>query len=164
MDRDQMNDVLRLPLHMAASNGHVKVVRLFMAKLVDNEEHKLPIIDFNSAELLLVNNKIPVEYRQTKKLHPTPLLNAIQGGRLNVCELLIEGYKVDVNISDDFGMTPLHLASKLGHLEICKLLSKYALDKNTLDSDGKTPHDLAISEHKWNIVSFLNKWSLIRFP
>ena len=81
-----------------------------------------------------------------------------------MCELLIEEYKVDVNISDDFGMTPLHLASKLGHLEICKLLSKYVLDKNTLDSDGKTPHDLAISEHKWNIVSFLNKWSIIRFP
>ena len=83
---------------------------------------------------------------------------------MNVCELLIEGYKVDVNISDDFGMTPLHLASKLGHLEICKLLSKYVSDKNTLDGDRKTPHDLAISEHKWNIVSFLNKWSLIRFP
>ena len=159
MDKNQMDGVLRIPLHMAAFNGHVEVVRHFMANLVDNEGQKLSIIDFNRADLLLVNNKIPVEYR----LHPTPLLNAIQGGSLNVCELLIEGYKVDVNISDDFGMTPLHLASKLGHLEICKLLSKYVLDKNTLDSDGKTPHDLAISEHKWNIVSFLNKWSLIRF-
>ena len=163
MDKNQMNGVLRIPLHMAAFNGHVEVVRHFMANLVDNEGQKLSIIDFNRADLLLVNNKIPVEYRQTRKLHPTPLLNAIQGGSLNVCELLIEGYKVDVIISDEFGMTPLHLASKLGHLEICKLLSKYVLDKNTLDSDGKTPHDLAISEHKWNIVSFLNKWSLIRF-
>ena len=79
-------------------------------------------------------------------------------------ELLVEEYKLDVNGSDDFGMTPLHLASKFGYLEICKLLCKYVLDKNTLDNDGKTPHDLAVSEHKWNTVSFLNKWSLIRFP
>ena len=164
LNRNQMIDVLRLPLHMAAFYGHVEIVRLFMTNLVDNEGQKLPIIDFNSAELLLINNKISVEYRQTRKLHPTPLLNAIQGGSLNVCELLVEGYKVDVIISDDFGMTPLHLASKLGHLEICKLLSKYVLDKNTLDNDGKTPHDLAVSEHKRNTVSFLNKWSLIRFP
>ena len=84
MDKNQMDDVLKIPLHMAAFNGHVEVVRLFMANLVDNERQKLPIIDFNSAELLLVNNKIPVEYRTyTRKLHPTPLLNAIQGGSLN---------------------------------------------------------------------------------
>ena len=164
MDEDEMDDVIRIPLHVAALKGHVEVVRLFMANLVDNEGQKMPLLDFNSAYLLLINNKIPVEYRQLRKLYPTPLLNAIQGGSLNVCELLIEEYKVDVDLSDDFGMTPLHLASKFGYLEICKLLCKYVLDKNTLDNDGKTPHDLAISEHKWNTVSFLNKWSLIRFP
>ena len=164
MDKNQMEDVLRIPLHMAAFNNHVEVVGLFMANLVDNEVQKMPLLDFNSAYLRLINNKVPVEYRQTRKVYPTPLLNAIQGGSLNVCELLIEEYKVDVNFSDDFGMTPLHLASKLGYLEICKLLCKYVLDKNTLDNDGKTPHDLAVSEHKWNTVAFLNKWSLIRFP
>ena len=164
MDKNQMDNVLRIPLHMAAFYGQVEVVRLFMANLVDNLGQKLPLLDFNSAELLLINNKIPVEYRQIGKFYPTPLLNAIKGGSLNVCELLIEEYKVDVNISDDFGMTPLHFASKLGHLEICKLLCKYVLDKNTLDSDGKTPRDLAISGHKWNIVSFLNNWSLLKFP
>jgi ankyrin repeat protein len=164
MDKNQMDNVLRIPLHMAAFNDHVEIVRLFMANLVDNVGQKLPLLDFNSAELLLINNRIPVEYRQTRKLYPTPLLNAIKGGSLNVCELLIEECKVDVNISDDFGMTPLHFASKLGHLEICKLLCKYVLNKNTVDNDRQTPYDLALSEHKWNIVSFLNNWSLLKFP
>ena len=164
MDKNQMDNVLRIPLHMAAFYGQVEVVRLFMANLVDNLGQKLPLLDFNSAELLLINNKIPVEYRQIRKFYPTPLLNAIKGGSLNVCELLIEQYKLDVNQSDDFGMTPLHFASKLGHLEICKLLCKYVLNKNTLDNDRQTPYDLAVSEHKWNIVSFLNNWSLLKFP
>ena len=157
MDKNQMNGVLRIPLHMAAFNGHVEVVRHFMANLVDNEGQKLSIIDFNRADLLLVNNKIPVEYRQTRKLYATLLLNAIRGGSLNVCELLIEKYKVDVDLSDDFGMTPLHLASKLGNLEIFNFLCKYVSDKNT---DGKTPCEFEVSEHKWRTVSILNKWKL----
>ena len=49
-------------------------------------------------------------------------------------------------------MTPLHLASKMGQLEICKFLCKYVRDKNTKDDDGRTPLDLAISEQKWEIV------------
>ena len=77
---------------------------------------------------------------------------------------MTEDYKANVNVLDNYGMTPLHCACKFGHLEICKFLCKYVLDKNTHDSDGKTPHDLAVSEHKWNIVSFLNKWSPFRFP
>ena len=75
-------------------------------------------------------------------------------------ELLVEEYKLDVNHSDDFGMTPLHLASKLGKLEICKFLSKYVLDKNIPDNDGQTPYDLAVSENKWDTASFLFGFSL----
>ena len=56
---------------------------------------------------------------------------------MNVIELLVEKYKLDVNHSDDFGMTPLHLSSKLGKFEICKFLSTYVLDKNTLDNNAK---------------------------
>ena len=160
MDRNQMDDILRIPLHMAVFNGHVEVVGLFMSNFVDNEEQKVPLLDFNSDYLLLVNNKIPVEFRQERKLYPTPLLNAIQGGSLNVVELLIEEYKLDVNLSDDFGMTPLHLASKLGQLEICKFLCRYVLDKNTLDNDGQTPYDLAVSENKWDTRFFLFSFSL----
>ena len=53
-------------------------------------------------------------------------------------------------------MTPLHLASKMGQLEICKFLCKYVREKNTKDDDGRTPLDLAITEQKWEISSFLH--------
>jgi ankyrin repeat protein len=125
-------------VHVAALSGHEKVVRLFMSNIVDKN------LRCNKGRFFFFF---------------TPLLTAIKGGHLNVCKLLIEDYKVDINISDNSGMTPLHLASKMGQLEICKLLCKYVLDKNTLDSDGKTPLDLAFSGRKWKIVSFL-KWSV----
>ena len=123
--------------------------------LRDNEEQKIPALSFETDNLLLFNTSIPVQFFQSRKLHQTLLLNAIQGGGLNVIELLVEEYKVDVNHSDDFGMTPLHLASKLGKLEICKFLSKYVLYKNTLDNDGRTPYDLAVSKNMWDTASFL---------
>jgi ankyrin repeat protein len=35
-----------------------------------------------------------------------------------MCKVLIEEYKADVNLSDINGITPLHIASYVGHLEI----------------------------------------------
>ena len=130
VDKNHVDDDLRIPLHMAAWNGHVEVVGLFMANLEDKNLREN------------VGQK-------------TPLLTAILGRHLNVCKLLIEEYKVDVNLSDDYGLTPLHLACKLGWLEICKFLCKHVSEKNTLDYNGKTPYDLAVSEAKWDIVAFL---------
>ena len=137
MEENEMDDFLRIPLHVAAFNGHVEVVKLFMTNLGENEEQKTPFLSFKTEDLLLFNSSIPVQFFQSRKLHQTLLLNAIQGGSLNVIELLVDKYKLDVNHTDDFGMTPLNLASKLGKLEICKFLSKYVLDKNTLDNDAK---------------------------
>ena len=140
VDKNQIDDCVRIPLHVAAFSGYEEVVGLFMANIVDKN------LRYNEG-----------------RFFSTPLLTAIKGKHLNVCKLMIEDYKVDVNISDHSGMTPLHLASKMGQLEICKLLCKYVLDKNTLDRDGKTPLDLAFSGRKWKIVSFLKK-SIFHFP
>ena len=132
VDKNRIDDHVRIPLHNAAFCGYDKIVGLFMAIIEDKN----------------------LRYYEGRSFS-TPLLTAIKGKKINVCKLLIEDYKVDVNIPDHSGMTPLHLASKMGQLEICKLLCKYVLDKNSLDNDGKTPLDLAASVRKWNIVSFL---------
>ena len=82
------------------------------------------------------------------------LNSAVFGGNLYMCKLLIEEYKADVNLTDINGITPLHIASNSGHLEICKFLCKHVKDKNALDNNGRTPLDLAVSKRKWEIVKF----------
>ena len=73
------------------------------------------------------------------------MASAIEGGNLRVCKLLIEKFKVNVNLSVDYGMTPLHLAAKFGQLEIFKFLCKCVRDENILDNYGKTPSDYLVS-------------------
>ena len=69
---------------------------------------------------------------------------------MSVCKLLIEDYKVDVNLLDEYGMTPLLCASKLENPEIFKFLCK-----NTFDNYRKTPLDPSVLEHKREIDAFL---------
>ena len=78
-----------LLIHLAALNGNLEVVRLFMANW-----------------------------------QKTPLHAAVVGGSFNVCKLLIEDYKDNVNVLDNYDMTPLHWVCNLGLLEICKFLCK----------------------------------------
>ena len=112
------------PLHLAAMHGNLEVVRFFMANFVNSKRQE------------------------------TLLNRAVIGGQLDMCKLLIEEYKADVNLSDTNGRTPLHIASIFGHVEVCKFLCKHVMDKNTLDYNGKTPLDLAFSERNWEITRF----------
>ena len=178
VNKNHVDDGVRTPLHIAALKGHVEVVGLFMTNLVDKnlKDNEGPAMrDFRQARPTYHHHcRHPAgtaatsfyfaKSRQDSCLgclasrgspEKTPLLSAIQGGNFDVCKLLIKQYKVDVNISDGYGMTPLHLASKLGRLKCVKLLCKYVLDKNTFDNYRKTPIDLAISEEKWKIVGIL---------
>ena len=60
-----------------------------------------------------------------------------------MCEFFIECleeknpwiYQGNINV----GMTPLHYAAALGHLEICSLIVKNVEDKNPDDRNGWTP-------------------------
>jgi hypothetical protein len=50
-----------------------------------------------------------------------PLYSAVYQNRLAVIQLLCEGQNLDVNVQDIDGVTPLHAASRLGHINIVRL-------------------------------------------
>ena len=160
MDKNPKNHLGQTPLYFASLNGHLEVCELLMEMCVDKNHvddsvrTPLHIASFYGHEEivgLFIANVADKNLRDNMGQN-TPLLSAIEGGNLNVCKLLIEEFKVDVNMSNNYGMTPLHLASKLGQLEICRFLCKFVLTSNAVDNNGKTPLDLAISEQKWEIV------------
>ena len=160
MDKNPKNHLGQTPLYFASLNGHLEVCELLMEMCVDKNHvddsvrTPLHIASFYGHEEivgLFIANVADKNLRDNMGQN-TPLLSAIEGGNLNVCKLLIEGYNVNVNMSNNYGMTPLHLASKLGQLEICRFLCKFVLTSNAVDHNEKTPLDLAISEQKWEIV------------
>ena len=157
---------IRTSFQIAASIGHLELCRILIEFCVDKntknfcDETPLHTTSKNMNTWMIyrlfMKNKIHFENGLRTPLHKAAwnghvdivglfLASAIQGGNLNVCKLLIEELKVDVNLSGDYGMTPLHLASKLGQLEIFKFLCKYVRDENTLDNYGKTPSDYLVS-------------------
>ena len=79
------------------------------------------------------------------KLHETA-----ENGNLPSFQKIIESMlTAEIVNTDDFnprdaeGQTPLHLAAKCGHLEICRLILANIVDKNPVNNDGETPSQLA---------------------
>ena len=63
-----------------------------------------------------------------------------------VRELVLAG--TDPNCSCQNKQTPLHWASMIGHLDICRFLTEFSnADKNAQNHNGMTPIMLAVSSH-----------------
>lgn len=65
----------------------------------------------------------------------------------------------NVNVSDDFGWTPLMSAAYCGHLEIVQLLLNLGANKRTRDRSGLTAAQLALKKNYLSIVALLKKKS-----
>ena len=63
---------------------------------------------------------------------------------MNLKTLICDLHFKEKNLAsaDDFGDTPLHLAAKNGHIDICKLIIGNVGMKHPFNDNGKTPKDL----------------------
>ena len=120
-----------LPLHYAAYNGHLDLVRYFIT------EH--------SCSPIAENN-----------YNSTPLHLACSNGQLNVVQYLISEAHCNPSCEDNYGDTPLHYASGHGHLEIAQyLISEAHCNPSCVDNNGDTPLHDACSCGYLNIVQYL---------
>ena len=58
-------------------------------------------------------------------------------------KLLMTANELDVNASDNYKNTPLHIACEEGNPEIVKMLLNAGADRSRLNNEEKTPVDLA---------------------
>ena len=109
------------PLHLASSNGHMKIAH----------------------RLLECNADVKAENKDKE----TPLHVASKGGHLEVARMLIErGASVSAQNKD--GQISLHVASQYGHLDVASMLIEGDADVSARDKDGQTPLHLVFIGHK----------------
>ncbi|KAL6266348.1 hypothetical protein P5V15_003203 [Pogonomyrmex californicus] len=65
----------------------------------------------------------------------------------------------NVNVTDDFGWTPLMSAAYCGHVEIVQFLLNLGANKRTRDKSGLTAAQLALKKNYLSIVALLKKKS-----
>lgn len=84
----------------------------------------------------------------------TPLVQAVLGGSLIVCEFLLQN-GADVNQRDSLGRAPLHHATLLGRTgQVCLFLKRGA-DQHALDQEQQDPLTIAVQAANADIVTLL---------
>ncbi|XP_021539010.1 arf-GAP with coiled-coil, ANK repeat and PH domain-containing protein 3 isoform X3 [Neomonachus schauinslandi] len=95
-----------------------------------------------------------VNWADTEDEGKTPLVQAVLGGSLIVCEFLLQN-GADVNQRDSRGRAPLHHATLLGRTgQVCLFLKRGA-DQHALDHEQQDPLTIAIQEANADIVTLL---------
>ncbi|XP_063615001.1 serine/threonine-protein phosphatase 6 regulatory ankyrin repeat subunit A-like [Penaeus indicus] len=120
------------PLHLAAKGVHLRCCEI----------------------LLKTSTK---EINITDKLGNTPLMLALTTGStsLEITKLLLS-HKAKVDISNHAKLTPLHIASEKGNLEICKLLvEKNPKNIDAVSIEKQTPLYFAAKNGHARVCSFL---------
>ncbi|MCG8340467.1 MAG: ankyrin repeat domain-containing protein [Cytophagales bacterium] len=150
---DSTDDNGATPLHWAAFNGHLEVVRLLIDKGADKEAKHIGQTSLHWAVIrnhlevvrLLIDKGANIE---AKYEGWTPLHWAAANNRLKAVILLIDkGANIDAQ--NERLWTPLHLAVINGHQEVVNLLVEKGANVNLQDNNGRTPKDHARNNITW---------------
>ena len=155
-----------IPLHYAASNGHLEVVKYLIVELhcdpMDKNQydgttplHYACRYDYlNIAQYLIreehCNPSCENEYGET------PLHYACRYGHLNISQYLIREEHCNPSCENEYGETPLHNACRCGHLNIAQyLIREEHCNPSCEDNGGYTPLHYACDNGHLNIAQYL---------
>ncbi len=136
------NGSKELPLHVAAKNGHIEILKLILAKFYDgslqSKDDYISQKDLNGrnclhwaclngfsniVEYLLKDLKLSFLVTAIDTAHSTPLHFAASHGHLSIVEILVgQDNTLKLNAKNLNKQTPLLLSFLHGHTEIAKLL------------------------------------------
>ncbi len=104
----------------------------------------VPLYASNSIQMREIDHKVEEESELSSVERCALLLQAAESGNADTVKSLFEG-RIDINITDDNGNTPWHLASKNGHkcVVLC-LCGKNIAKKLPNNNDGHNAKDLEV--------------------
>ena len=140
------------PIHLAAMNGHARIVELLLSFPLADPEATWPLIGpkplyrkrmscvpYKSSLPGLLRTRLTVLNTQQGIRH-SPLMLAAKEGHVDVIRVLLAADGIETNLRDKVGRTALANAARLNRLAaVDVLLSHPAVDVNLADRDGKTP-------------------------
>jgi ankyrin repeat protein len=142
----------KLPLHVAAERGHLKLVKLLLRE-VDSTLNQETADGTTALDLACAHGREDVVGFLLKKkqvrLNPEQLSLAARGGHEKVVKRLLARGGDAMFARDEHGATPLHHAVRNGHMGVvqvllpCSKVRKAVLDAvKVSDAEGNTPlHD-----------------------
>jgi len=152
------------PLHLAAQEGHLEVIRTLAkagadTEIRDQQNNATPLhfaaLEYNiNAMRELINAGADVN---VKVDHSSLIHFAADFGSSEVLQEIIQA-GADINILDKNGNTPLHIAARRGYSHIIPLLVKAGANVNSIDSQNSaTPFYYTIAKGDIKSVQALIK-------
>ena len=161
------------PLHYAARNNHVEIVKVLIKAKVDlnakatysNDEEGFSGItplyasitqnNWEVAKLLIeAGADVNIARETGSKYTPLLLISSQSEPNNEIFNMLIKA-GADINAKDKYSCTPLHWASSKNHIELVKVLIKASADINAKDKENKNVIDILISKSNSTCLSYL---------